>query len=265
MPEPDPFAKFHEWIAAAEQSEPSDPNAMTVATATADGAPVGAHRAAQGDRRGGRRAARLRLLHQPGEPQGRGTGGQPPRRAAVPLEDARPANPHRGSHRARQRRRGGRLLRDARAQFAARRVGVGPVPPARLPRRSRTPVGRIRGALSRRRKFPARRTGAATACCRPISSSGRTCRSACTTAPPTHAPMGAGRSENSFRERSGGAGGGLCVSPRARRGRPGRDAHLAGVRRRMTRCGSSRRPCGCRFSTSPRSTRAAASRCASSS
>ena len=39
MPEPDPFAKFHEWMAAAEQSEPNDPNAMTVATATADGAP----------------------------------------------------------------------------------------------------------------------------------------------------------------------------------------------------------------------------------
>jgi pyridoxamine 5'-phosphate oxidase len=39
MPEPDPFAKFHEWIAAAEQSEPNDPNAMTVATATADGVP----------------------------------------------------------------------------------------------------------------------------------------------------------------------------------------------------------------------------------
>jgi pyridoxamine 5'-phosphate oxidase len=39
MPEPDPFAKFHEWMAAAEQSEPNDPNAMTVATATADGTP----------------------------------------------------------------------------------------------------------------------------------------------------------------------------------------------------------------------------------
>ncbi|MBN9561393.1 MAG: pyridoxamine 5'-phosphate oxidase [Alphaproteobacteria bacterium] len=39
MPEPDPFAKFHEWMAAAEQSEPNDPNAMTVATATADGVP----------------------------------------------------------------------------------------------------------------------------------------------------------------------------------------------------------------------------------
>jgi pyridoxamine 5'-phosphate oxidase len=39
MPETDPFAKFHEWMAAAEQSEPNDPNAMTVATATADGAP----------------------------------------------------------------------------------------------------------------------------------------------------------------------------------------------------------------------------------
>jgi pyridoxamine 5'-phosphate oxidase len=39
MPEPDPFAKFHEWMAAAEQSEPNDPNAMTVATATPGGVP----------------------------------------------------------------------------------------------------------------------------------------------------------------------------------------------------------------------------------
>jgi pyridoxamine 5'-phosphate oxidase len=39
MAESDPFAKFNEWMAAAEQSEPNDPNAMTVATATADGAP----------------------------------------------------------------------------------------------------------------------------------------------------------------------------------------------------------------------------------
>jgi pyridoxamine 5'-phosphate oxidase len=35
----DPFARFQAWLAAAEASEPNDPNAMTLATATADGRP----------------------------------------------------------------------------------------------------------------------------------------------------------------------------------------------------------------------------------
>ncbi|MBU6500043.1 MAG: pyridoxamine 5'-phosphate oxidase [Rhodospirillales bacterium] len=35
----DPFAHFQTWFAEAEQSEPGDANAMTLATATADGLP----------------------------------------------------------------------------------------------------------------------------------------------------------------------------------------------------------------------------------
>lgn len=35
----DPFARFRAWMADAEASEPSDANAMTVATATPDGRP----------------------------------------------------------------------------------------------------------------------------------------------------------------------------------------------------------------------------------
>jgi pyridoxamine 5'-phosphate oxidase len=35
----DPFAKFHAWMAEAIEHEPSDPNAMTVVTATPDGTP----------------------------------------------------------------------------------------------------------------------------------------------------------------------------------------------------------------------------------
>jgi pyridoxamine 5'-phosphate oxidase len=35
----DPFARFKEWMAEAEASEPIEPNAMTVATATPDGRP----------------------------------------------------------------------------------------------------------------------------------------------------------------------------------------------------------------------------------
>jgi pyridoxamine 5'-phosphate oxidase len=37
--ETDPFELFRSWLADAEQSEPNDPNAMTLATTTADGAP----------------------------------------------------------------------------------------------------------------------------------------------------------------------------------------------------------------------------------
>jgi pyridoxamine 5'-phosphate oxidase len=35
----DPFARFREWMAEAEASEPADANAMTVVTATPDGMP----------------------------------------------------------------------------------------------------------------------------------------------------------------------------------------------------------------------------------
>jgi pyridoxamine 5'-phosphate oxidase len=34
-----PFAQFHDWMQEAEKSEPNDPNAMAVATATPDGRP----------------------------------------------------------------------------------------------------------------------------------------------------------------------------------------------------------------------------------
>src|SRR5512134_3636763 len=35
----DPFARFAAWLAEAERSEPNDPNAMALATASADGTP----------------------------------------------------------------------------------------------------------------------------------------------------------------------------------------------------------------------------------
>ncbi len=39
MPEIEPFTKFIAWLAEAEREEPNDPIAMTLATATPDGAP----------------------------------------------------------------------------------------------------------------------------------------------------------------------------------------------------------------------------------
>ena len=39
IPQTDPFALFEEWFAEAQASEPNDPNAMALATATPEGAP----------------------------------------------------------------------------------------------------------------------------------------------------------------------------------------------------------------------------------
>ncbi len=39
MAAPDPFAQFDAWLAEASATEPNDPNAMTLATATPDGRP----------------------------------------------------------------------------------------------------------------------------------------------------------------------------------------------------------------------------------
>ena len=39
IPASDPFALFDEWFAEAKDSEPNDPNAMALATATPEGAP----------------------------------------------------------------------------------------------------------------------------------------------------------------------------------------------------------------------------------
>ena len=39
IPDTDPFALFDAWFAEARESEPNDPNAMALATATPDGAP----------------------------------------------------------------------------------------------------------------------------------------------------------------------------------------------------------------------------------
>ena len=39
LPSSDPFALFDAWLAEAQESEPNDPNAMALASATPDGAP----------------------------------------------------------------------------------------------------------------------------------------------------------------------------------------------------------------------------------
>ncbi len=59
----DPFDLFAAWFADAQAVGTREPNAMTLATATADGRPLGADRAAEG------RRPRVLLLHQPREPR----------------------------------------------------------------------------------------------------------------------------------------------------------------------------------------------------
>ena len=81
----EPLRLFAAWLEGGHaHREPRDPNAMALATVDADGLPERADGAAEG-----RRRARLRLLHQHGQPKGAGVGRQPEGRAAVPLEVAR--------------------------------------------------------------------------------------------------------------------------------------------------------------------------------
>ena len=84
--------------------------------------------------------------------------------------------------RARQRCRGRRLFRHARPRFAARRLGVGPVAPARRARDLRGALRRDGGALRRRRRCRARRTGRAIASRPSASNSGRIAPTASTNA-----------------------------------------------------------------------------------
>ena len=79
---------------------------------------VRAIRAAQG-----RRRARVRVLHQPRKPQGAGDGGAPVRGVDVLLA-AGDAGADRGRRRARVGRRRRRVLRDAAARLADRRMGL---------------------------------------------------------------------------------------------------------------------------------------------
>ena len=68
----EPFALFAAWFADATASEPSDPNAMALATVDADGLPNARMVLLKGfDERG------FRLLHQHRQPKGRRTGRQP--------------------------------------------------------------------------------------------------------------------------------------------------------------------------------------------
>ena len=133
------------------------------------------HGAAQGPGR-----SRPVVLHQPALAQGAGAGGQRARRGGVPVD--RPTPPgHRGRRRGDAgRSRLGRVLRVAPARRAGGRRRQRPVAAGGVPRR---PGGRLPGgrghAIPTGCRGPS--TGAACACARTRSSSGRDARTACTT------------------------------------------------------------------------------------
>ena len=165
----DPFALFDEWFAEAKASEPNDPDAMALATADVGRQSVGSDGPPEGSR-----AGRFRVLHQRRQPQGHRTVPQSQCRLAVPLEDAAPPGADRRPGRARARRRSRRLLRDALAGFAARRLGVGPVAVAGSPRDDWKRASPKWPKGSKASRCRARRIGRAAGWCRRISSSGRT-------------------------------------------------------------------------------------------
>ena len=86
-----PFAQFQELDDGGGEVEPNDPNAMTVATATADGRPSLRAMLLKGvDHRG------FVFYTNKESRKGEELGGQPARGAVVPLEVAAAADPDRG-------------------------------------------------------------------------------------------------------------------------------------------------------------------------
>ncbi len=177
MTHDDPIARFAALFARAGDDAPFDHTAMSLGTCGADGQP----------------AVRIVLLHgfdargftfytNYDSRKGQRHRRQRPRRADVLLAVAERAGPRRRDAGADRAGGVGRLLRDARARPAAGRLGVGAEPADRVTRSAaggRSPRSRRASPAATCR---GRRTGAASGSRRRGSSSGRTARSACTTA-----------------------------------------------------------------------------------
>ena len=104
----DPIVQFQRWYDDAAIAGLEEPNAMTLATVDEHGQPDRARRAAPR-----RRRTRLRVVHEPQQPQRARARGEPARRAGVPLGALAPPGP-RDRHGDADRRRGvGRVLRHA--------------------------------------------------------------------------------------------------------------------------------------------------------
>ena len=117
-----PFVQFQDWMADAEKSEPNDPNAMIVGTATADGRPS-------------LRAILLKGVDERGfvfytnkeSRKGGELAANPQASLLFHWKSLQPPDPDRGRGRERHRRGGGRLLPVAPADFAVGGLGVAAV------------------------------------------------------------------------------------------------------------------------------------------
>ena len=179
----DPFVLFAAWLDQATASEPRDPTAMTLATVDDDGMPNARMVLLKGaDAQG------FVFFTNMASQKGRELDAHAQGGAGVPLEVAQQAGARARPGRARHRGRGRRLFRHAGEAGADRRLGEPAVARrwrAASPSRRRSPSTprNTRSAPCRGRLI-----GRATASCRWRWSSGRTGRSACTTASISAAP-----------------------------------------------------------------------------
>ena len=137
----DPFPLFAEWLAEATASEPNDPTAMALATVDEAGLPDVRMVLLKGFDAGG-----LRLLHEPGEPQGPRARGASEGGALLPLEVAAPAGAGPRRRRAGRRRRRPTPISPRARGWPDRRLGEQAVGAAREPLRA----GEGGGAATRR-------------------------------------------------------------------------------------------------------------------
>ena len=181
--DPDPFVQVERWMEEWATVAPNEPTAVVLATADADGRPVGPHRAAAR----ASTATGCTVFTSYESRKGRHLAANPLRRAAVQLgAAAAPGAPARARAprvpRARARRTSP-PVRAAASWRPGRRTSraCSPTAPSSRPGSPR-PRPASTGRTSR-----ARRTGAATASCPTRSSCGRAGPTACTTASATSA------------------------------------------------------------------------------
>ena len=155
--DPDPLVQFRRWYDEAVAAGVRQPDAMTLATVSPSGASRGPHGAAAGPRR-----ARVRVLHEPGERQGRAARREPrrPRSCSTGAKLERQVRVTGPVSRLLGRRRDA-VLGAAAAGPPAERVGVAAERGRRRRRRSRRGSRRSRRA-SRTTIRRCRRSGAAT-------------------------------------------------------------------------------------------------------
>ena len=173
----DPLRLFSAWLKDASDAEPRDPTAMTLATVDADGVPNARMVLLKGaDERG------FVFYTNMDSQKGHELDARPVAALVFHWKSLNRQVRIRGPVEARQRGRGRRLFRHPPQAGADRRLGQQAVRAAGKPLRLREADRALRRQIRHRQRCRGRLIGRATASCRWRSSSGRTGRSACTTA-----------------------------------------------------------------------------------